>query len=246
MRIFSYRPLRPALVLPALFVQLLLWLPASAKAATEDIVGTWRKPDQSIVEFKPDGSVTAGVAQLGRWERLRDSKKYVLRFTGALNFYYVTTGRYQRQLTLELPSRGTRTHLDRIDNGPTINPDVPDERTALELEFNDAVASIERTSAALSRAQTEAAEARQNHVIARSLGKISGWIPIAQKKEAEAAGLERSLKGQQDRLVQLAAKLGKPVPKVAAPMPTPALVPQPFQPGAGGMPPFVRPPVFTN
>jgi hypothetical protein len=78
---------RPTTAIHSGFIHLvllvLLLLPSAALADTEDIVGTWRKPDQSLVEFKPDGSVTAGGAAVGRWERLRDSSKYVLRFNGA-------------------------------------------------------------------------------------------------------------------------------------------------------------------
>ena len=218
----------PAIQL-ALLIQTLLLLPTSASAAIPDIVGTWRKSDQSFVEFKTDGSVTAGTTPVGKWERLSDSSKYVLRFNGASfrDFYYVTTGRYQRQLSLELPSIGTRTHLDRVDEGPTINPDAPDAREAQELEYKDLVQSIERTREALSRAQSEAAEAWQRHYHARAIGRISGWIPIAQRKEAEARGLESSLNSQHDSLKKLAATLGKPIPQVAAASATPAPAPQP-------------------
>jgi hypothetical protein len=208
----------PAIQL-ALLVQTLLFLSAAAHAATPDIVGTWRKSDQSFVEFRNDGTVAAGTNPVGKWERLRDSTKYVLRFNGASfrDFYYVTTGKYQRQLTLELPSIGTRTHLDRVDNGPTVNPDAPNERKAKELEFNDLVQSIERTREAHSRALAEAAEAWERHYHARAIGRISGWIPVARQKEAAAKGLEGSLNHQRESLKKLAATLGKPIPQEATP-----------------------------
>ena len=233
-------PRRSAVLSLAVFIQAVLLLPHIASAATPDIVGTWRKSDQSLVEFKADGSVTSGTSLIGKWERLRDSPKYVLRFNGAStrNFYYVTTGRYKRQLSIELPSNGSRTHLDRIDDGATINPDVPDAHAALELEYNDTVASIARTVDALGKAQAAAAEAWQKHHYARSIGRISGWIPIAQRAEAEARSLESSLNSQQESLKKLAAKLGKAIPPQAAP-PAPVQPPV-FQPPTGGrgMPPF--------
>lgn len=230
----------PAVHSLALVIHAMILLGSAAMAATPDIVGTWRKSDRSIVEFKPDGSVMTGTAPVGRWERLRDSPKYVLRFNGASTreFYYVTTGRHKRQLTLELPSIGTRTNLDRVDNGPTINPDAPDEREAMELEYTEALASIARTSEALGRAQAEAAEAWQKHYYARSIGRISGWIPIAQRKEAEAKGLESSLHQQRESLKKMAVNLGKPIPPEASASnsPAPAGQFQPGQPSQGRMP----------
>lgn len=231
----------PAVNPLVLVIHALILFCSAAMAETPDIVGTWRKSDQSLVEFKPDGSVMTGPAPIGRWERLRDSPKYVLRFSGASfrEFYYVTTGRHKRQLTLELPSRGIRTNLDRVDDGPTINPDAPDEREALEMDYTESVASIARTSEALGRAQAEAAEAWQKHYYARSIGRISGWIPIAQRKEAEAKGLESSLHHQRESLKKLAANLGKPIPPEASP--NASLVPATqFQPG---QPPQSRMPV---
>ena len=214
-----------------LVIQALL-LPSAVFAITDDIVGTWRKPDKSLVEFKTDGSVSTNAAPIGKWEHLRDSQKYVLRFNGASvrDFYYVTTGKYKRQITLELPSNGSRSKLDRVDEGPTVNPDVPDAHAALELEYQDAVASISRTAEALGRAQAEAAEAWQKHYHARSIGRISGWIPVARQKEAAAKGLEGSLISQRESLKKLAVTLGKPVPKEATTgaiaSATPAAAPQ--------------------
>ncbi|WP_395739167.1 hypothetical protein [Prosthecobacter sp.] len=245
--------LAPIVRLAIIIQALLILSSAAAKAATEDIVGTWRKPDQSLVEFKPDGSVTAESVPIARWERLSGSTRYVLRFNGAnpRSFYYVTTGRYKRQLTLELPSNGSRTSLDRVDAGPTVNPDVPDERAALEMEFDELVASIARTSDALGRALAEAAEAWQKHYYARSIGRISGWIPVAQKKEAEARGLEGSLKHQRESLGKLAAVLGKDVPPQTnqAAMQNAAqngMQPPGFQPPSSGRGPFARPPSFIR
>lgn len=141
------------------------------------------------------------------------------------------------------PSTGVSVILEHVDGGPTVNPDVPTEHQALEMEYDDTVTSIERTSAALSAALAAAAEARQRHVEARLMGRVSGWIPIAQKKEAEAKGLESSLNGQRASLRKLATKLGRPVPQAAAPSPPPTQVVLPL---TGRIPPFVRQPTFIK
>ena len=215
---------------------------ASPAYAMEEIIGTWRRSDNSLVEFRPDGSVVADTGSVGRWEKLRDSAKYVLRFTGARDFYYVTLGGYQRKLSMKLNSNGTGPTIDRVDDGPTTNPDVPDERAAMELEFTDLENGIESSYARLAQVQAEAAEYRLKHEIARSLGKISGWIPLAQKKEAEAKGIEAGINGQKRRLAELETKLGKKA-RVSAPVPVNT---QPVQPGypPGMVPPGYPPGVF--
>lgn len=202
--------MRPFLILLA---HAIVFLSTTARAGTESIIGTWRRADESLVEFRPDGSVTSGPSTIGKWERQRDSSQYVLRFTGALGYHYVTTARYHRQLDVKSPSTGKSIFLDRIDNGPTTNPDVPTEWNALELEYADALAALSTAQASHSKAVAAAAEARQKHEIARAQGRISGWIPIAQRYEGEAKWLEASIKTQTEKIKTLAAKLGRPGPK---------------------------------
>ena len=231
----------------------LVLLASPASAALEEIIGTWRRPDNSVVEFRPDGTIFTKDAQVGIWQKPRDYRYYIVRMNGAIGYFFETNvGSYQRKLTMKHSSTGVATTIDRIDNGPVQNPDVPDERMAMELEFVDLESSIERGQARLAELLAEAAEARQKHVIARSLGKISAWIPVAQKKEAEAKGMESSVNGQRDRLRKLALKLGKPAPQAAAPnMPSaPAMVVPATRgrsvPGQPMMPPgYAYPPGFV-
>ena len=75
--------------------------PALLMADTEVIVGTWRRADMSLVEFKTDGIVATEAGIVGKWERLGNAPKYLLRFTGAKDHYYVTVGGYKRLLTME-------------------------------------------------------------------------------------------------------------------------------------------------
>lgn len=202
--------MRPLLILLA---HAIVFLSTTARAGTESIIGTWRRADESLVEFRPDGSVTSGPTTIGRWERLRDSPRYVLRFTGALGYHDVTTIRYHRQLDVKAPGTGKSIFLDRVDNGPTTNPDAPTEWAALEMEYTDATAALATTQERHSKAVAAAAEARQKHEIARAQGRVSGWIPIAQRYEGEAKWLEASMNTQAEKIKTLAAKLGKPGPR---------------------------------
>lgn len=220
-------------------------LPGTSLAALEEIIGSWRRADNSIVEFRPDGSVFSKDTQIGTWQKLKDSRQYTLRINGAIGYYFKTwISEYQRKLTMQHSSTGTKTTIDRVDDGPTANPDVPDEKGAMELEFTDLETGIENAYERLSKAQAEAAEARQKHEYARAIGRISGWIPIAQKKEAEANGIAAGIKTQKRRLAILESKLGKKA-DIAEPAPVKSNPAQPgFPPGTfpPGFPPGMYPP----
>jgi len=213
-------------------------LPGSALAAVEEIIGSWRRADLSIVEFRPDGSVFSKDTQIGTWQKLKDSRQYTLRINGALGYYFKAwISEYQRKLTMQHSSTGTKTTIDRVDDGPTANPDVPDEKEAMELEFADLETGIENAYERLSKVQAEAAEARQKHDYARAIGRISAWLPIAQQKEAEANNISAGIKTQKRRLAVLETKLGKKA-DIAEPAPVKT---NPVQPG---FPPGVFPPGF--
>ena len=200
-------------------------VPNYAEAAMEEIIGTWRRADNSLVEFRLEGGVFSKDVQIGFWQKLRDSQQYTLRINGAIGYYFKTrVTNYQRALTMEHSSTGRQTTIDRVDDGPTVNPDVPDEHEAMELEFSDLEIGIENGLELLSKVEREAAEARQKHAYARAIGRISAWIPVAQKKEAEAKTIAAGIKTQKRRLAVLETKLGKkariinPAPVVANPM----------------------------
>jgi hypothetical protein len=224
----------------------LCFLASPALAAMEEVIGSWRRADNSIVEFRPDGSVFSKDTQIGTWQKLKDSRQYTLRINGAMGYYFKTwVSEYQRKLTMQHSSTGTKTTIDRVDNGPTANPDVPDEKAAMELEFTDLEISIESAYERLSKVQAEAAEARQKHEYARAIGRISAWLPIAQKKEAEANNIAAGIKTQKRRLTILETKLGKKA-DIAEPAPVNSNPAQPgFPPGAfppGTFPPGTFPP----
>ena len=225
----------------------LVLLASPASAALEEIIGTWKRADGSIVEFRPDSTIFTKDAQVGTWQKLRESRQYVVRMNGAVGYYFQTTlGSYQRKLTMRHSGNGNGATIDRIDNGPVQNPDVPDERAAQELEFTDLENHIESLSARAAQLWAEAAEARQKHEIARALGKISGWIPVAQKKEQEAKAAEAGINGAKSRLAALEKVLGKTSRiSQASPASQPVMPQAPVgMLGAAGFPPGMVPPGF--
>ena len=217
----------------------LTFLATPASAALEEIIGTWKRADGSIVEFRPDGTIFTKDTQFGTWQKLRESRQYVVRMNGAVGYYFQTTlGSYQRKLTMRHSGNGNGATIDRIDNGPVQNPDVPDERAAQDLEFTDLENSIISGSARAGQLYAEAAEARQKHEIARALGKISAWIPVAQKKEAEAKAVEAGVESAKRRLAALEKKLGK----TSRVLQSPPVIQMPTTPGTATFPPgIVRP-----
>lgn len=212
-----------------------------AFAGLEEIIGTWKRADGSIVEFRPDGTIFTKDAQFGTWQKLRDSRQYVVRPASAVGYYFQTTlSGYQRKLSMRHSGNGNGTTIDRIDNGPVQNPDVPNEQEAMELEFTDLENSIVSGSARAGQLYAEAAEARQKHEIARALGKISAWIPVAQKKEAEAKAVEAGVESAKRRLAALEKKLGK----TSRVLQSPPVIQTPTAPGPGGYPPGMVPPGY--
>jgi hypothetical protein len=182
----------------------------TASAGLEEIIGTWRRADGSMVEFRPDGTIFTHDAQVGTWQKLRDSRQYTVRMNGAIGYHFQTSlGGYQRTLTLRHSGNGHSSTVDRIDDGPVKNPDVPDAHEALELEFTDLEKNIQSGSARAAQLFAEAAEARRKHEIARLMGKISAWIPVAQKKEAEAKAVQAGVDSAKRRLAEVEKKLGK-------------------------------------
>ncbi len=196
--------------LPLLILCLSFLFVNPVSAGLEEIIGTWKRADGSMVEFRPDGTIFTNDTQVGTWQKLRDSRQYTVRMNGAIGYHFQTSlGSYQRTLTLRHSGNGHRSTVDRIDNGPVKNPDVPDEHEALEMEFTDLEKNIQSGSARAGQLFAEAAEARQKHEIARLMGRISAWIPVAQKKEAEAKAVQAGVDSAKGRLAKVAKTLGK-------------------------------------
>ncbi|MGV3658533.1 MAG: hypothetical protein ACO1TE_00060 [Prosthecobacter sp.] len=213
---------------------LLLLVPSLVQAGMEEIVGTWRRPDKSFVEFRANGAVVTRDLQVGSWQRLRDTRKYVVNMKGALGYFFHTQViSYQRKLSMKHSTNGVETVMDRLDSGPTTNPDVHTEHSAMEAEFADLEDDWQRTSLHLQTLLAEAAEARQKHEVARALGRISSHLVTAQQKEGAARGAEGHIRDIKKRLSILEPILGK-----KARPPTLSAVPPPG-PGPGFPPGFV-------
>lgn len=235
-------------IVPAMMSLLIFLAPTLAKAGLEEIVGTWRRPDKSFVEFREGGAVITRDIQVGSWQRLRDTKKYVVNMKGALGYFFHTqVVSYQRKLSMKHSTNGVETVMDRVDSGPTTNPDVHTERSALEAEFADLEDDWQNSALRLQVLLEEAAVARQKHDVARALGKISAHLVTAQQKEDAARGTEAHIRSITKRLSVLEPILGK-----KARAPTLSAVPPPgagsgFGPGGmpGGFPPGFVPPGFV-
>jgi hypothetical protein len=189
------------------FIAILIAAPTLLLAAMDDIVGTWLRPDQTLVEIRLDGIVATNAVPAGTWEHVRDSSKYMLRFTGARDFYHVTVGNNKRQLTMELQSRGIRTTLERVDAGPVRNPNVPDEKTALQLESIAVQTEMERISLELNTAKREAALFWSKYRDARLYRKPTSMNMKAKQKEAQAKGFGLRLIDLRSRAALISSKI---------------------------------------
>lgn len=175
------------------------------------IVGTWRKKDRSLVECRPDGSIVAEgqiVAQWKPWPQKGTPHLHLVRFSSSMANYKGNVGHYQRRLTLEHPGNGAKTVLERVDDGPTRNPDVPDEQAALRMEDKDITAQLTDLQIRLPKVQAEAADAWQQHWAARAIGRISTHNLRAKGLEATAESMARSIRSLEERQGEVRGLMG--------------------------------------
>ncbi len=170
-------------------------------AALDEIVGTWEKSDSTLLEFKADGSIFQHNALIGRWMR---DKTPVMKLIGAKNSSTIQLQNHQRTMTVWQTSSGVGATLKRRDDGPTFNPDVPDQRAAQKLERVDLQAEIEGMILRLERVKKEAADLWREYHEARDQGRSTSRQVKARQKDSEASGLERSLVEKRKRIELLA------------------------------------------
>lgn len=185
-----------------------------ALAEMPSIVGTWQKKDKSLVEFKEDGSVIvtstgSPVAKWKPWPQPGTPHLHLVQFTGDIARYKTWTHHYERKLTMEHPGNGIKTDLERVDSGPTRNPDVPDLRSALRMEEKDIRSRITDLQLRLPQVQAEAAAKWQMHWSAKAIGRISTHNIKAQQLDASAASMIRSIANLEERLIEVREQLGK-------------------------------------
>lgn len=187
--------------------------PSSASSSPEPVaplVGTWRKKDKSWVEARANGEIIAKDKVIGRWQPWPQSgtpELFLVRFVGDVGKYKTSLQHYQRRWVIEHPGNGLETILERVDNGPTKNPDVPDEHTALRLEEKDLSAQVADLQLRLPKVQAEAAAKWQMHWSARAMGRISTHNIKAKELDAAAESMARALIDLQARLVEVQRKL---------------------------------------
>ena len=179
---------------------------------TPALVGTWRKKDKSLVELKSDGTITTdgkSVAKWQAWPQPGTPHLFLVRFASDIAKYKTWVEHYQRRLVVEHPGNGKRTILERVDNGPTRNPDVPDERTALGMEVKDIEGSIADLQNRLPKVQAEAADLGRQHWAARAIGRISTHNIRAQALDASAGSMAASIRGLQARQLEVQSMLAR-------------------------------------
>lgn len=174
---------------------------------TLDPIGTWRYSDTVQLEIRPDGTILSNSKPAGKWTQ-RDNKAEYFIVLNDRSEHIGTVDKYKRILRTESRARGVGKSMERIDNGPTRNPDAPDQPTAWKMECRDLETDIKSMEVKLAAATAEAADLWQKHHAARAAGRISTWNIEAQKAESQARGLERSIKGSRKHLLELRSKLG--------------------------------------
>lgn len=199
-----------------------LWGAGVVAAPLDEVVGTWEKSDSTLLEFKADGTIFSRGAPIGRWMRESSSKQAVFKLSGAEAACSIHLAYYQRTMTVRQMNSKVTATLKRVDEGPTLNPDVPNVRKALQLEHVDVKAEIEETILRLDRAKTEAADLWREYEEARAMGRSTNRKSKAASKDSEVQGLERRLVEKRKRLALLALEVGEEPRKATSPRAAPA------------------------
>ena len=186
-----------------------------AIAQTEPIVGTWKKSNNTQLEIKDDGSIQIDGQPIGSWMRKTAAGKvlerqYHLRWNSDVRLYSARLEAHDRRLTASTAT-GASGSIERVYNGPTVNPDVADEQTARRMQAADERANMQLEAARL-EAQIEsltaeresllrgADAARQAHTLARLTGKISAHMAVASKREMDAVAISNRIAPAKARL----------------------------------------------
>lgn len=185
-------------VVTALLFSALGALPLSA-ITLDEVVGTWKRADSSLMEFSPDGTVLSNGGPIGRWERLPDSKQPIIRLSGVPGYSFLQLAANKRTITVKQFGSGATSTLERKYDGQTINPDVPAERAAYQMERTDLESLINKSQELLRTARREAYEEWNKYNVAR-LHRRSASRQPALNKDAEVKKLESRLSELNQRL----------------------------------------------
>ena len=173
-----------------------------------DVVGTWKYSDTIQLELRPDGTVLSNAKPAGKWTRRDKITEYYVVLNDR-SAYIATLDKYKRILTTEGRARGEKKSMARIDDGPTKNLNVPDQRTAWKMEGSDMETEIKAMELRCEAAKRDAADKWQKHSEARANGRISSWNIEAERAERQASWLEKSITEFRVRLAELKSKLGE-------------------------------------
>lgn len=187
-------------------VILLIASASSAVAGVADIVGTWAYSESVQLEFKPDGTILSNSREAGTWSQREKISEYMIVLNDGSR-HVASLDKYKRNLTAESRARGVKKYMSRIDNGPTVNSDVPNERDAWGMECSDLDETIRQAQAGTQSARRQAGELWAKHRKARAIGRISSWNIEAERADARARNLERLVTSSHARLAELKSKL---------------------------------------
>lgn len=181
----------------------------SSAAPVADVVGTWRYNESTLLEMRPDGTVFSNSKANGRW-RIRDKKGEYEVTLGNRKEYIMVIDKYKRNLTMSSRSSGSPVTMPRVDDGPTKNPNVPDQATAWRMEARDLEAEIKSAEGSLRLAKERAAELWEKYQRAKALGRVNSWKSEAERAERSVSAYERRITEAHKRMGELKSKLETP------------------------------------
>jgi hypothetical protein len=181
---------------------------STATAGTPDIVGTWAYAGTVQLEFKPDGKIFSNSKPNGTWSQRDNKTEYLVALSDGSK-HIASLDKYKRSLTTTGRSRGEKRTMQRIDNGLTVNPDVPDQRAGWQMECADLETTIEKSQGEVEHYTRKASELWQRHSAARAIGRISSWNVEARRAEATARSCQRAIEKNQGRIAELNALLSQ-------------------------------------
>jgi hypothetical protein len=100
-----------------------------------------------------------------------------------------------------------RTTLERVDNGPTQNFDVPDQKGALQMEKTDVQTEMDRISVDLPFVRQEATQLWKDYEDSRALRRATGIQVQAREKDSKVRDMEHRLTLLRRRIEAINAKL---------------------------------------
>jgi len=179
-----------------------------AALTLDEVVGTWKKTDGTLLEFAPDGVIHSSGSPIGKWERLPDSKQPIIRMNGVPGYSFLQLAANKRTIMVKQFGSSSTSTLERKYDGPTINPDVPAERAAYQMEKAEIESLINQSNERLRTARREAYEEWNNYNLAR-LRRRSASRQTALNKDAEVKKLESSLSELRQRHIQLLSMMSQ-------------------------------------